>query len=153
MPCNRCDADSECSAGHTCAAVNPALGNSGNYCLPIRTTTCGAQRPYAEGASETSDRGAMVNYCRPRTTTCEAVLHHASPQVQGADRCTNAAPAGTSNEACGAASVADGLCRTSTGGDNYCTYPCASGTDNDCRTGFTCAIDATVPGYGARCSI
>ena len=151
MPCTF---DSQCQAGNTCAAVNSTLGNSGNYCLPVRVTACSALRPYAEGGpSEPTDLGGMVNYCRPATTTCQAILHHRSPQIQGAERCTIESPAGTSNAACGAVGVMDGLCRTSGGVDNLCTYPCLSGTDNDCRGGTTCVADMSVPVYGARCSI
>ena len=152
MPCTF---DSQCQAGNTCAAVNSTLGNSGNYCLPIRTgvTICPDYRPYADGVlNDTTDLGGMVNYCRPRTTTCQAILHHTSPQIQGMERCTNAPPAGTSNAACGAVGVMDGLCREN-GGANLCTYPCLSGTDNDCRGGTTCVLDGMVPVYGARCSI
>jgi hypothetical protein len=134
--CLRCSADSECQTGYTCAAVNPALGTSNDYCLPIRATTCSALRPYAEGVNGVAtDLGGTVNYCRPRTTTCEAILHHSTAQGSGAPRCGNA-PDGTDDSACGAIGVADSVCRTTTGGDNYCTYVC--GSASDCKPGFSC---------------
>jgi hypothetical protein len=138
-------------AGFTCAPVNPARGVTGNYCLPIRVTSCSALRPYFEGATVTTASGTSANICRSRTTTCEAVLMHSAASVMGADRCTNAAPAGTSDAACGAAGINDGLCRVSSGGDNLCTYGC--GTDIDCPGGFACVTDATVPVFGKRCAI
>jgi hypothetical protein len=146
--CLTCSADSECMAGFTCAPVNPARGVTGNFCLPIRVTTCGALRPYAEGATVTTASGASANICRPRTTTCEAVLMHTGTSVVGADRCTNDPPAGASDAACGHPTVADGLCRVSSGLDNLCTYPCVPGSNNDCRPGFSCVMDASVPAGG-----
>ncbi len=147
--CLTCVTDSECGAGLTCGAVNPARGVTGNYCLPIRTSTC--SRPYVEGINgDITDLGAMVNYCRSRTTTCEAVLHHSTDQGSGTPRCGNT-PDGTSDDACGASSIADGLCRMSTAALNLCTYAC--GTDIDCPGGFPCEDDLTVPVYGKRCRI
>jgi hypothetical protein len=137
--CLSCNADSECMTGATCAPVNPARGVTGNHCLPIRITTCGALRPYAEGATVTTASGASANICRSRTTTCEAVLLYGAPSVQGTNRCTNDPPAGTNDAACGRAEVADGLCRTTSGLDNWCTYPCLG--DADCRVASTCQPD------------
>lgn len=140
--CNACDADSECVPGFTCADVNPLLGNSGTYCLPIRVAvTDECPRQYfsvIDGA--TNDRGVTINYCRPRTTTCQASLHYRTQQsvVDGGTTysCGNVV-LGTANEACGVVGVNDGLCRL-TGGSNRCTYFCTS--DDDCPdfVGFTC---------------
>jgi hypothetical protein len=137
-------------AGFSCAPVNPARGVTGNYCLPIRVTSCSALRPYFEGATVTTASGASANICRSGTTTCEAVLMHRTASVMGADRCTNAAPAGTSDAACGAAGINDGLCRVSSGGSNRCTYACSG--DDDCRLGFMCTPDVSVP-LGGYCSL
>jgi hypothetical protein len=81
-----------------------------------------------------TDLGSTVNYCRLATTTCEGLLHHRTPQGSGATRCGNS-PDGTSDDACGAAGVADAVCRTSAG-SNRCTYRC--GSVDDCREGFLC---------------
>ncbi len=149
--CLTCVTDSECGAGLTCGAVNPARGVTGNYCLPIRTSTC--SRPYVEGINgDITDLGAMVNYCRSRTTTCEAVLHHSTDQGSGTPRCGNT-PDGTSDDACGAGAVADGVCRMSTGGLYLCTYGCMGPGALDCPGVTTCVGDGTVPVFGAYCSI
>ena len=144
--CNRCDADSECGAMLTCAAVNPARGTTGNYCLP-RLPGPGdfCTRPYFDRVvSGTSVSGATVTYCRSQTTTCEAVLQH---RTTGDGTCT--ASSGT-DDSCGAPSVNDGLCRLS-GGGNRCTIPC--GSEDDCPGGFACDVDGTVPVFGKRCAI
>jgi hypothetical protein len=136
-------------AGNTCAAVNPARGVTGNYCLPVRSGIC--SRPYVEGASVTTASGNTADICRSATTTCEAVLMHRTASIMGADRCTNDAPAGTSDAACGAGGLADAYCRTSSGGLNRCTYAC--GSDDDCPGGFSCLPDAAVSVYGKSCSL
>jgi hypothetical protein len=107
-------------------------------------------RPYVEGATVTTASGLSASICRSATATCEALLMHRTASVMGAERCTNDAPAGTNDGACGAASLADGFCRVSSGGLNLCTHPCSG--DIDCRAGFSCTPDGAVP-FGGYCSL
>ena len=139
--CNRCDADTECATGNTCAAVNPARGVTGNYCLPrIPGPGDFCTQPYAERITGTSVSGASVTYCRSRTTTCEAVLHHSGT---GDGTCTGA---GGTDAACGAPMVSDGLCRPS-GTGNRCTYACISADDCPCRGPMCTLVTCDSMGY------
>ncbi len=133
--CDMCFADSECGSGLTCAAVNPARGITGNYCLPIRTGAF-CVRPYFDVNTATSASGAGVTYCRHRATTCEALLGYAG---MGDGSC---AGAGGTDASCGATGVMDGLCRLS-GGGNLCTHRCSGvGTNSDCADDLsTCIAD------------
>ena len=131
--CLPCVADSECMTGFTCAAVNPARGVTGTFCLPIRAGAF-CTRPYAEVNSATSASGATVTYCRHSATTCEAFLQH---RTTGDGACTGA---GGTDAACGAVGVADGLCRLS-GLGNRCTHRCNGlGTNDDCGS-TNCVAD------------
>jgi hypothetical protein len=127
--CQPCVADSECMAGLTCAPVDADRGVAGTYCLPrLGSATELCARPFGDRVVDgTSASGATVTYCRHRTSTCEAFRHYSTT---GSGACTGAeAPV---DAACGAAGVADGVCRLS-GVGNLCTYGC--GSDDDCPCG------------------
>jgi hypothetical protein len=139
--CLPCVADSECMAGLTCAAVNPDRGVTGTYCLPRLSAPADlCARPFAEKVmAGTSASGASVSYCRHATTTCEAFRHYRT-EGTGA-MCTGSGA--TVDEACGAAGVADGVCRLS-GVGNRCTYGCGGNDDCPCGgPGPTCPITCT----------
>ena len=141
--CQACVHDEECREGQLCVETSyedpPPARSVGSYCLWKRDATggdapngaCGlGSRPYAQPRAATSVDGESATICELRTTTCPALLHHATA-VSGCDSATVEA-----STACGVPDVNDGRCRLNGSGQPRCTYPCLGG--EDCRPGSTC---------------
>lgn len=132
--CAPCTADAQCRVGLTCAAVDPAHGVAGTYCLPLPHAPDGScPRPFGERVVGTSASGAAVTYCRSRVTTCEAI----SGFLSGADGGCTAGMG--SNDACGAPGIDDGICGPAGVRAGGCTFACSSAEDcflhHDCVGG------------------
>lgn len=138
--CESCEYDAQCASGHVCVEMSysdPEDGIVGKFCLwrrdaalPGPNGSCGLNsRPYAQQATVETADGDEAVVCRPRTTTCVALLQH-STTVAGC------AVEFTDDAACGAPNFNDGRCRNNSSSEPRCSYPCAG--NEDCNPGFTC---------------
>lgn len=148
VACLPCDTDANCADGLLCVAMT--FGSTaepvGSFCLWKRSATgvgapngtCGVvsvgvypSRPFASTLAEhESVDGEIADICSLRTTTCPALLGHATP-VEGCE-------AAGDDAACGVEGLDDGRCRLNTSGVALCTYPCL-GTE-DCQVGSMCPV-------------
>jgi hypothetical protein len=136
IACKPCVADSECVClsadcdAYRCVPMKFNAVAHGGYCLQSATTVC--PRPFTVGVTAASRSGAAsATYCGvdQDTTTCEAVLDLVDATVGGAlGTCSM-------DSDCGAAGLADGLCKTLLPGPR-CTYGC--GALEQCPSGFSC---------------
>jgi hypothetical protein len=127
--CGACTADSECLADNRCVPmVFQGTARTGGYCL--KRGAAGCVRPYTvPTATRVSLSGTAAEaYCGvdETVTTCEAVLALIDDTV---------CAVGTDTD-CGAADLADGLCRTVSLVANRCSYACSAASQ--CPTSFTC---------------
>ena len=138
--CEACQYDAQCAPGHVCVEMsysNPTEGVVGSFCLwqreaalPGPNGSCGLNsQPFAQQATVETVDGAEAIVCRPRTTTCVALLQH-SITVAGC------AVEFTDDAACGAENFNDGRCRYNPSSEPRCSYPCLG--NEDCKAGATC---------------
>lgn len=133
--CEACKADSECIPNHRCVPMTfVGAARPDGYCLPQADDDC---LSVSVVVSERDSLSGVFGefYCVPREdlTTCEAIRDFRSPCEQDSD--------------CGAAGVADGLCRT-VDGDRQCTYRCA--TSMDCANATACIGNPPNNSYCSR---
>ena len=142
--CQECVHDAQCAVGQLCVEQVFDSEVVGNFCTwrkdgrpaTVSASCFSAGEPYAGQPADpvTSVDGASAVLCTLRSTSCPAFLQH-SQLVTG---CTDETP--TSDDACGATDLDDGLCRQNTGGDSLCTYPCRSA--EDCSGSTTTCVGA-----------
>jgi hypothetical protein len=111
--CEACVADSECPTDYRCVQMEfNGAPREGGYCLKVLSTGC--EKPYGVPTdSLQSLSGAdATTYCglNETQTTCEAVR----------GLLTTCA----TDDGCGVAGLADGLCKNVNGFNNTCTYSC-----------------------------
>ena len=140
VACQECQFDAECKTGQLCVEQKLNSTVVGNYCTWTREAhvpgdpSCFTNgRPYANDVNTTSVNGVTADMCVLRTTTCAALAHH-SQSVTGCVDTTSG-----SDDACGAAGVADGVCELKSGVTPLCSYPCLS--DEDCSPGAACTAE------------
>jgi hypothetical protein len=129
--CGACVSDSECLRGNRCVETSFHGKPHGQYCLPEASAMCPLQ--YAAQRAALSTLGVASDYCFPddKFTTCEGLTHFQ-------DGCS-------SNAACGAAGLDDGICDVAT---SRCTYGCDSGSD--CSGGTGSCIGSASAGLYCR---
>ena len=140
--CEECVADEHCQMDQLCVPMTFMTTDVGSYCLWKESApagpngACANVPPYAGGEMMTSLDGEEARVCGLAVTTCVAVNQFRMLA------CTDGMLPDTTDEECGVSGVNDAYCRFSSGlGTNRCTIPC--GSDDDCKTGFTCDLGAT----------
>ena len=86
--CRACNADSECTTGYGCVAMEfDGNARPGGYCLPVDTGGCEA--PLPTSVARTSLSGTAGDYCtlNEALTTCEALLDYNAPGCSDASDC------------------------------------------------------------------
>lgn len=129
--CQRCVADSECTAGHFCVRTEfmgaPRPEENG-YCLPAMVGAC-PMNLYTQMISRETVSGVTgVVVCGPdeTRTTCEAVRDYLD------NRACESGDAGAT-DMCGADGLDDAVCIPTM---NLCSLRCSTG--RQCPTGGTC---------------
>ena len=140
--CEECVADDHCQEDQLCVPMMFMTTDVGSYCLWKESApagpngVCSTVRPYVDPGVMTSLDGEEARVCGLRQTTCVALNQFSMLS------CTDGMLPDTTDEECGFSGVDDAYCREFTApGDNRCTIPC--GSDDDCKTGFTCDLGAT----------
>lgn len=128
--CESCVSDAQCGklVPSLCKPTTYGGKPMGFFCLPtveIGATCAATHHPWNVASSVASIDGIAEPTCQLEKTTCPALLS----RVTGT-RCS-------SDEACGANGVADGICAKVPAQPVYiCTIPCS--TNNDCFSVGTC---------------
>lgn len=138
--CGECVSDAECPTGQLCVLQEFDETSIGYFCFAVLEpgNSCDS-RPYFGGVADAeSIDTTTVDVCTLAVSTCPA--HQDFREL-------DCAPTGTPDDTlCGEPDVSDAYCRARPppNDSSYrCTVPC--GSDDDCRPGFDCNIQADPP--------